>query len=166
MQQIVISGPSGIGKTTLATKITNPDTTLRLNAYLDHSLNIDDQIYQHLICRDQPVKALIIDGLNYGAMPTHIMQRIISKVIEAINGINQSSDHEMIQTIIWVGTRTTLVHLVNENLIYHVMNPRAPLTSFSIKAVDTINGIAVESVEKHSKGFMQVFDIATHNLEN
>lgn len=166
MQQIVISGPAGIGKTTLATKITNPDTTLRLSVDFDHPLNIADQIYQHLIGRDTPVKTIIIDELNYGAMPTHVMQRVISKVTEAINGINQSSDHEMIQTIIWVGTRTTLVHLVNENLIYHVMNPRAPLASFSIKAVDTINGIAVESVEKHGKGFMQVFDIATHNLEN
>lgn len=166
MQQIVISGPSGIGKTTLATKITNPDTTLRLNVDFDNPLNIADQIYQHLIGRDTPVKTIIIDELNYGAMPTHIMQRVISKATDAINGINQSHGQDFIQTIIWVGTRTTLIYLVNKKLIYQLMDPKQDLGDVEIKSVDNINGTAIEDVEVPGKGFMQVFDIATHNLEN
>lgn len=166
MQQIVISGPSGIGKTTLATKITNPDTTLRLSVDFDDPLNITDQIYQHLIGRDTPVKTIIIDELNYGAMPTHVMQGVISKATDAINGINQSHGHDLIQTIIWVGTRTTLVQLVNKKLIYQLMDPKQDLGDVEIKSVDNINGTAIEDVEVPGKGFMQVFDIATHNLEN
>lgn len=144
MIQYVLSGENIRTMANFATMATNDNNSLTININNESNKfirinNITDQIYQALIGKDLENQTLIITNLNYGTMPTHIMQRLIGRIMVTVNTINEKASKQIINSIIWAGTRRTLVHLVNESLIYNLMDRTVPLNNFKITVSNTMN---------------------------
>lgn len=144
MIQYVLSGENIKTMANFATMATNDNNSLTININNESNKfirisNITDQIYQALIGKDLEKQTLVITGLNYGTMPTHIMQRLIGRIIITVNTINEKANKQIINSIIWVGTRRTLIHLVNESLIYNLMDLSTKLENFQIRQTNKIN---------------------------
>lgn len=144
MIQYVLSGENNQAMTSFATMTTNNDKKIAIdinngsNKFIRVN-NITDQIYQALIGKDLENQTLIITNLNYGTMPTHTMQRLIGRIIVTVNTINEKANKQIINSIIWIGTRQTLIHLVNESLIYNLMDRTIPLNNFKITVSNNMN---------------------------
>lgn len=144
MIQYVLSGENNQNMTSFATMATNNDKKITIdinngsNKFIRIN-NITDQIYQALIGKDLENQTLIITNLNYGTMPTHTMQRLIGRIMMTVNTINEKANKQIINSIIWIGTRQTLIHLVNESLIYNLMDRTIPLNNFKITVSTNMN---------------------------
>lgn len=162
MIQYVLSGENIRTIANFATMATNDNNTIAIdinkgnNKFIRIS-NITDQIYQALIGKDLEKQTLVITGLNYGTMPTHIMQRLIGHIMVTVNAINEKAKKQIINSIIWAGTRRTLVHLVNESLIYNLMDLSTKLENFQIRQTNNINQ---HFPEKDAN--LQIYEISTN----
>lgn len=166
MNQYVISGLSRSGKTYFANQVFDKENTIRLIANNTHPYNITDELYQKIINKrqasnDYTHQTLIVDELNYGMMPTHIMQGVINRITKAADELNHNSDEPVIDNIVWIGTRKTLIHLICENLIYHVMDPEDELVSFNIARLTAINGHKATDAFLSNDNPFQVFQATT-----
>lgn len=151
MNQFIISGPAQSGKTAFINNALESKNVINVSALsiVNHPENITQFILKHSIDANTESKnnqptALIIDDLNYGSISTSQIQHLINKVLTTVNMLNfaytnNNTECPAIDSIIWCGTRMTLVQLVVNSLMYNLMNKEFPLSNINIQTTNTLN---------------------------
>lgn len=173
MNQFIISGPAQSGKTTFIDNAFASKNIINVNALslVNHPENITQIILKHSINTNDEFKnnnsmTLVIDELNYGAISTSQMQHLINKVLTTVNMLNfayTNNDTECpaIDSIVWCGTRMTLVQLVTSSLMYNLMNKEFPLNNINVQTTNTINGQSKPSADENDYKTFNIYKIDT-----
>ena len=173
MNQFVISGPTQSGKTAFINDALKSKNVINVSALsiVNHPENITQFILKHSINTNDEFKnnnsmTLVIDELNYGAISTSQMQHLINKVLTTVNMLNfayTNNDTECpaIDSIVWCGTRMTLVQLVTNSLMYNLMNKEFPLNNINIQATNSINDQSKPVTEQDDYKTFNIYKIDT-----
>lgn len=138
---IVITGESRTGKTSYAQSLTQENKSIKISAAGAPLYEVLASLTTALVGIDSQThdQTLIVDELNYGSYSTRDLIQIIREVDNVVNKVNSNRDVPLINTIIWVGTRMTLIKLVMDELTNQIMNDRFDVTSVKLQSVNKIN---------------------------
>lgn len=141
LTNIVITGDSHTGKTTYAQSLTQENKSIKISTAGVPLYDVIVSLTTALINVDAQAhdQTLIIDELNYGSYSTHDLVQIIREVNNVVNKVNDNRDVPLISTIIWVGTRMTLIKLVMDELTNQIMNDHFDVASVKLQSVNKIN---------------------------
>lgn len=141
LTNIVITGESRTGKTTYAQSLTQENKSIKISAAGAPLYEVLASLTTALVGIDTQAhdQTLIVDELNYGSYSTRDLIQIIREVNNVVNKVNANRDVPLISTIIWVGTRMTLIKLVVDELTNQIMNKHFDVTSIKLQSVNKIN---------------------------
>lgn len=141
LTNIVITGEPRTGKTTYAQSLTQKNKSIKISAAGAPLYEVLASLTTALVGIDSQAhdQTLIVDELNYGSYSTRDLIQIIREVDNVVNKVNSNRDVPLINTIIWVGTRMTLIKLVMDELTNQIMNDRFDVTSVKLQSVNKIN---------------------------
>ena len=165
LTNIVITGDSRTGKTNYAQSLTQENKSIKIStagaplydvivSLTTALLNVDVQAHD---------QTLIIDELNYGSYSTHDLVQIIREVNNVVNKVNANRDVPLISTIVWVGTRMTLIKLVMDELTSQIMNNHFDVASVKLQSVNKINE---EQLHDHFVDAENPFNVYTINVNS
>lgn len=167
LTNIVITGEPRTGKTTYAQSLTQENKSIKISAAGAPLYEVLASLTTSLVGVDSQAhdQTLIVDELNYGSYSTRDLIQIIREVDNVVNKVNSNRDVPLISTIIWVGTRMTLIKLVVDELTNQIMNDRFDVTSFKLQSVNKIND---EPLRDHFADANKPFSVYTIdvNLKN
>ena len=164
LTNIVITGEPRTGKTTYAQSLTQENKSIKISAAGAPLYEVLASLTTALVGIDAQThdQTLIVDELNYGSYSTRDLIQIIREVDNVVNKVNSNRDVPLINTIIWVGTRMTLIKLVVDELTNQIMNDRFDVTSFKLQSVNKIND---EPLRNHFADDNKPFSVYTIGVE-
>lgn len=141
LTNIVITGEPRTGKTSYAQSLTQENKSIKISAAGAPLYEVLASLTTALVGVDVQAhdQTLIVDELNYGSYSTRDLIQIIREVDNVVNKVNSNRDVPLINTIIWVGTRMTLIKLVMDELTNQIMNDRFDVTTVKLQSVNKIN---------------------------
>ena len=164
LTNIVITGEPRTGKTSYAQSLTQENKSIKISAAGAPLYEVLASLTTALVGIDSQAhdQTLIVDELNYGSYSTRDLIQIIREVDNVVNKVNSNRDVPLINTIIWVGTRMTLIKLVVDELTNQIMNDRFDVTSFKLQSV---NKITDEPLRDHFADANKPFSVYTIGVE-
>ena len=167
LTNIIITGESHTGKTAYAQSLTEENKSIEISADGAPIYEVLASLTTALVGIDSQAneQTLIVDELNYGSYSTRDLIQIIREVNNIVNKVNANHNVPLISTIIWVGTRMTLIKLVVDELTNQIMNKHVEVTSIKLQSV---NKITDEPLRKHFADANKPFSVYTIdvNLKN
>ena len=167
LTNIVITGESRTGKTAYAQSLTEKNKSIEISTAGAPLYEVLASLTTALVGIDSQAheQTLIVDELNYGSYSTRDLIQIIREVNNVVNKVNTNRDVPLISTIIWVGTRMTLIKLVVDELTNQIMNKHFDVTSVKLQSVNKIND---EPLRNHFADANKPFNVYTIdvNLKN
>lgn len=141
ISNFVIAGDSRTGKTTYATSLVENGNYIKINTAGNPIYEILANLTSSLVATkpDQHDITLIVDELNYGSYGTKDLIRIIREINNVVAKVNANRDEPLISTVIWIGTRTTLIKLVTDELTYQLMSNNSDVQMVKISSINKIN---------------------------
>lgn len=141
LTNIVITGEPRTGKTSYAQSLTQENKSIKISAAGAPLYEVLASLTTALVGVDVQAhdQTLIVDELNYGSYSTRDLIQIIREVDNVVNKVNSNRDVPLINTIIWVGTRMTLIKLIVDELTNQIMNDRFDVTTVKLQSVNKIN---------------------------
>lgn len=160
LTNIIITGNSRTGKSTYAQSLVQPHQYFNIKTGGFPIYEILANLKTVLVDanRDTKNRTLIVDDLNYGAYSTRDLVRIIKEIYNVVNKINNRRTTPLIDTIIWIGTRKTLIKLVIDDLTNQLMNDSEPAQSIRLESVNKINS---EPLQDYFVDETNPFDVYT-----
>lgn len=164
LTNIVITGASRTGKSTYAQSLVQPHQYFNIKTGGFPIYEILANLTTVLVDANSDAKnrTLIVDDLNYGAYSTRDLVTIIKEIYNVVNKINNRRTDPLIDTIIWIGTRKTLIKLVIDDLTNQLMNDSEPAQSICLKSVKKINS---EPLQEYFVDETHPFDVYTINVK-
>ena len=164
LTNIVITGESHTGKTAYAQSLTEANKSIEISADGAPIYEVLASLTTALVGIDSKAheQTLIVDELNYGSYSTRDLIQIIREVNNVVNKVNAKRDVPLISTIIWVGTRMTLIKLVVDELANQIMNKHFDVTSFKLQSVNKIND---EPLRDHFTDANKPFSVYTIGVD-
>lgn len=167
LTNIVITGESHTGKTAYAQSLTEENKSIEISADGAPIYEVLASLTTALVGIDAKAheQTLIVDELNYGSYSTRDLIQIIREVNNVVNKVNANRDVPLINTIIWVGTRMTLIKLIVDELTNQIMNKHVDVTTVKLQSVNKIND---EPLRDHFADTNKPFSVYTIdvNLKN
>ena len=84
-------------------------------------------------------KTLAITGLDYGDYSTRDLMNLIRAILRTVNTANtnhyDNQDKPLINHIIWIGTRRTLISLLSEEITYLTSQPNSDYQEATLKSI-------------------------------
>lgn len=164
LTNIVITGESHTGKTSYAQSLTQENKSIKISAGGAPLYEVLASLTTALVGIDPQAhdQTLIVDELNYGSYSTRDLIQIIREVDNVVNKVNSNRDVPLINTIIWVGTRMTLIKLVMDELTNQIMNDRFNVTTVKLQSVNKIND---EPLRDHFADANKPFSVYTIGVD-
>lgn len=164
LTNIVITGDSRTGKSTYAQSLVQPHQYFNIKTGGFPIYEILANLTTVLVDANSDAKnrTLIVDDLNYGAYPTRDLIRIIKEIYNVVNKINDRRTTPLIGTIVWIGTRKTLIKLVIDELTNQLMNDSEPAQSIHFESVNKINS---EPLQDYFVDTTNPFEVYTIDVE-
>ena len=164
LTNIVITGASRTGKSTYAQSLVQPHQYFGIKTGGFPIYEILANLTTVLVDANSDAKnrTLIVDDLNYGAYSTRDLVRIIKEIYNVVNKINNRRTTPLIDTIIWIGTRKTLIKLVIDDLTNQLMNDSELAQSIHFESVNKINS---EPLQDYFVDETNPFDVYTIDVK-
>lgn len=141
ISNFVIAGDSRTGKTTYATSLVEDGNYIKINTAGSPIYEILANLTSSLVGTkpEQHDMTLIVDELNYGSYGTKDLIRIIREINNVVAKVNANRDEPLIRTVIWIGTRATLIKLVVDELTYSLMKDDTDVQIVKVSSVNKVN---------------------------
>lgn len=164
LTNIVITGDSRTGKSTYAQSLVQPHQYFGIKTGGLSIYEILADLTTVLVDANSDAKnrTLIVDDLNYGAYSTRDLVRIIKEIYNVVNKINDQRTTPLIDTIIWIGTRKTLIKIVIDDLTNQLMNDSESAQSICLESVNKINS---EQLQDYFIDETHPFDVYTIDVK-
>lgn len=164
LTNIVITGEPRTGKTSYAQSLTQENKSIKISAAGAPLYEVLASLTTALVGVDVQAhdQTLIVDELNYGSYSTRDLIQIIREVDNVVNKVNSNRDVPLINTIIWVGTRMTLIKLIVDELTNQIMNDRFDVTTVKLQSVNKIND---EPLRNHFADANKPFSVYTIDVD-
>ena len=105
-------------------------------------------------------------GYKDGKINAHYFENLINKILTTVNMLNfaytnNNTECPAIDSIIWCGTRMTLVQLVVNSLMYNLMNKEFPLNNINVQTTNTINDQSKPNADENDYKTFNIYQIDT-----